>query len=456
MTDEVLTRQSPVVVLGQVTQITPSESLNRAVTHYQLNVVEVLKGEVPASTLTVQTLGATRPTANSHWLPGMPVFTEDEALLLFLRPLDNGNYGIMHLGLGAFKLQRNALGEQVFVRDLDEARRLQVAAPLANALNEIQRPAADFLASFGSQYRHIDTSQMTPDESSRQTANYTLLRTNPIDPPSRWFEFDAGQSVTFFMHVDGQPGMSDGGEAAIRRALSAWTSDTGSNIRYLFGGETVASVGFTANDLINAILFDDPNDEVDGTFSCQEGGVLAAGGFVSTSATSEYQGIDFADIIEADIITNDGAACYYGVVGDESFAEEIFGHELGHTLGIGHSCGGSALLVFDECDTATAAERDALMRAFPHQDGRGADLRADDRAAVAFLYEQSGSSTAPPSNGGGTVVVSDDPGVSPNATPSGGGGGGGCSLQAGGPLDPMLWLLSLGSMFWIMRRKRRA
>ncbi|MDX1497070.1 MAG: hypothetical protein R3352_05915, partial [Salinisphaeraceae bacterium] len=154
--------------------------------------------------------------------------------------------------------------------------------------------------------------------------------------------------------------------------------------------------------------------------------MLAAGGFVSTAATSNYQGTQFSDIIEADIITNDGAACYFGVPGDESFADEIFAHELGHTLGIGHSCGGSALLILEDCDTATPAERDALMRAFPHADGRGADLRADDRAAVAFLYEESGSSTPPPDTGGGTRVDSDDPEVNPDVD-SGGGGGGGSS-----------------------------
>ncbi|HEX7182374.1 MAG TPA: matrixin family metalloprotease, partial [Thermoanaerobaculia bacterium] len=50
-------------------------------------------------------------------------------------------------------------------------------------------------------------------------------------------------------------------------------------------------------------------------------------------------------------------------------AEELFAHELGHTLGIDHS----------EVD-------EALMRPYIHNDGRGASLRADDRAALAALY----------------------------------------------------------------------
>lgn len=465
MTDAALAGQAPVVVLGKIAQVGNSAVLNRPVTEYELQIVEVLKGLVPTSSIFVQTPGVPRPAANARWLPGTPAFDQGDALLLFLQPLSNGNYGIVHMGLGAFELVRDAAGELVFQRNLENTRRLPVGPPRANAINEAPRQAKAFLERFGVDAHSVGLNSLVAGN-EYQTANFTTLGT----PPSRWFEFDEGQDVAIRSHVDGQPGMTNDGVPAIQAAIAAWTNDANSNIRYVYGGTTTSEAGFRSNDGINAILFDDPNGEVEGSFTCQEGGVLAAGGFVSSGSTSNYNGAQFAAILEVDIITNDGAGCYFGFQGDMSFGEEIFGHELGHTLGFGHSCGETAILVVEDCDLAGPAARNALMRAFPHGDGRGATLTADDRNGAAFLYEQDASTTPPPDDGDGEVVMDDEPDVdTPDGASGGGGsgdagdtrrssggGGGGCSLQPGAPVDPLLWLLSLTSLAWLLRRKATA
>ena len=168
-------------------------------------------------------------------------------------------------------------------------------------------------------------------------------------------------------------------------ALAAWTDDAATNIRYVYAGTTGAGGGLAKSDRTNAILFDDPyrddpREAVEGTFSCASGGVIAMGGPFFYTITRSFEGKRYHEAAEADIVTNDGTACFFQ--NNPRVAEEVFAHELGHTLGLGHS-----------------SNRDALMYANAHDDGRGARLTEDDRAAVAALYGGAGS-------GGGATLRS--------------------------------------------------
>jgi hypothetical protein len=217
----------------------------------------------------------------------------------------------------------------------------------------------------------------SPQELEQVTQSFTLMKSDSgID--IRWFRFDSGQNVEWKVNATGQPGL--GPEASIQAfkvGIEAWNSDPGSNVRYVYTGTTTAGAGLDHDDGVNAILFDDPrHEEAEGTFSCAEGGVIAVGGPFFYTSTRRYAGKSWHEAAEADIVTNDGTECYFR--DNPRVAEEVFAHELGHTLGIGHS-----------------SSRDALMFPNAHDDGRGARLSSDDRAAAAALY--------PASGGGGTA-----------------------------------------------------
>ena len=174
--------------------------------------------------------------------------------------------------------------------------------------------------------------------------------------------------------------MSGGGFSEVQRALSAWNADPGSSLSLQYGGTTSRTGGFSSSDGANVVLFEDPNDEIPGSFDCNSGGVLAIGGFSKVSGTADFGGATYWRIVEGEVVTQDGAGCFFAGNNGKN-GELVFAHEIGHALGLGHSCGDSGT---PSC--ADPVLNDALMRAFAHNDGRGARLGADDRAALAVLY----------------------------------------------------------------------
>ena len=177
------------------------------------------------------------------------------------------------------------------------------------------------------------------------------------------------------VNAAGQPGLGlDATVAAFQTALNAWTADPGTNINYVYRRHDPGrATACPAPTRVNTILFDDPfrddpDEAVEGTFDCGSGGVIAMGGpFYYYPETKAYKGQRYHEAAEADIVTNDGTECLFA--NNPSAAEEVFTHELGHTLGLDHS-----------------KDRNAVMYAFVHNDGRGSRLEDDDRAAVAQLY----------------------------------------------------------------------
>jgi hypothetical protein len=164
--------------------------------------------------------------------------------------------------------------------------------------------------------------------------------------------------------------MPGGGFTRFAAALDLWNRDSGTAVSLGYAGTTSATAGFGGADGLNVIVFDDPHGEIGGSFSCTQGGILAIGGFYVGGTRTWRDDPSWKRIAEGAIVTQNGAGCFFAGHGGLD-GEEVFAHEVGHTLGLGHS-----------------SEMGALMFPFAHGDGRGASaLHADDVAGLRWLYE---------------------------------------------------------------------
>jgi hypothetical protein len=410
--DAELFDRSPVVVEARVAAVEAAAGSELPAIDYLVEVEELFKGFVPGSSLIVRVPGGVRPDGVGLRLWGSPRFAEGERALLFLTPRRDGAFALEQFALGAFHFARKD-GRRIAYRDLEEAREVTLPGKAA-------ADGARDLAAFRGWLRDraagrerapdyfLARPSASPGPSGPEPGKYALIvSTREPMPfgcgedgghPVRWFDFDTIRPVSWRYQAHERMGLTSSGLPEFAAALQAWNSDPNTSVQYVYLGQTTITNGFTRQDGVNAVIFEDPNDEIGGSFS--DGGVLALGGPWFLCGVAPLAGLDFHPIVEAEIITQDGAHAFFEGLADPSSAgRELFAHELGHTLGLAHT-----------------PRRESLMHAAIHDDGRGAAFHVDDLAAAYFLYGRLERTSdgplprpAPPS--GLTATVADVPTV---------------------------------------------
>jgi hypothetical protein len=348
-----------------------------------------LKGGGEGEVLAVRVPGGDGPDGLALRIHGAPVFSTGERALLFLEPDGRGAWRPLHLFLGAFH-EVEAGGRKLAVRDLSEASEIRLA-PEGNGVSaRALPPAPEKPRDFDAFARWVAARAAGERSPAGYFTDPFTLTADPRDgQPLRWFDFDRGASVEWRALATGQEGVPGGGYAELQAAFKAWNGDPLTAVDYRYGGTTDSTAGLDRYDDLNSVVFNDPTGFVP-PFNCAAGGVLAIGGPWYETTALPYGGRPYHRIVKADVVVNDGLACFFARASSPRLTlAEILAHELGHTLGLGHSCGGAGR---PPCEGNPALDQ-ALMRSFIHDDGRGARLAADDVAGLRALY---GTNLPPP------------------------------------------------------------
>ncbi len=329
---------------------------------------------------------------------GTPTFRLEEHVFVFLTGGGGAIYGVSGLSMGKYTvidragelMARRELGARVTVMDPD-------TGALSSATGAEDWRLTDLIA-------EARRSRRRPDRSRRRrpvSVEYGRTPTEAVDEfrflgvPTRWFEPDDGIPIRYF--VDSTGDVSLGEEvsiAALDAAFAAWSAVEDSAIVLESAGLTDPAP-FSGCPDDNRIVFNDPFGEIPDPSSCR--GVLALGGFCDSAEVRTVNGVEFKRIITGKFTLNNGwgdcpiwTAC--GLA-------EVATHEIGHSIGLGHS-----------------EVTDATMAVDAHFDGRCASLRPDDELGVAFVYPRPSATVTPTATATVTPTITATPTVTPTAT----------------------------------------
>lgn len=393
-TDEQLVAKSPLIVRGTVVSSTPVERNGAIWTETTIRVEETLKGSAQGEVI-VRELGG---VIGDHItkIYGAPEYSEGQRVLAFLTPTSRGDYQTTDLYVGKMTEATTLSGRRMWVREqVDDVTVLNGSfEPMPEG--NTQRSAEEFetfidarvhgrrtAVSYEVENPVLRNTAGTSGIGIKQKSSFTL-----ISDPSvyRWNVFDDGGSVPWQSYGT-QSGYSSGGVDEVKTAMAAWTSFAGAKIRYVYNGTFTSSpAGLAHSNGINEILFNDPLNEIAGTFNPSTGGVVGQGGFNAVSGSANWSGPFAADaqhgaatyramnIAEGNLTIQDGVTPGNGLSSNR--LAEIIAHEFGHTLGFGHSLDTSALM-------------------YKSVTGLGPSLRTDDQTAASWLYP-SGTNANPP------------------------------------------------------------
>ena len=125
---------------------------------------------------------------------------------------------------------------------------------------------------------------------------------------------DAGNVVTWQAQVGQPQGSMFSPDTAIRDAQLAWNNDPDSRINYAYNMTRIASdPGNDSSNGINAVLWDDPGNDIPGAFdpvNCTTG-VLGVGGQFFNATTRVFDGNAYHQAVEGFLIIQDGGLYYH-------------------------------------------------------------------------------------------------------------------------------------------------
>jgi hypothetical protein len=377
--DQEMVVSARAIVRGNVVGMSAGLDRERGIvmTYVRLMVNDVLTGEISTDEIVVRVPGGEMPGLGTL-IHGTPKFVIGQDVLLYLDTWGDGSLRVHQGFLGKYNISRDAATGRSFVeRDEDESvtylahsgtpgTRISEYEIYVRTIRNMVASNAEGRRSFEQRYFAGISILAAPPEFDRSMEDEQFIPLWSLQNPTtaiRWFQPDSGEAVVFHVNPTGAPGSNI--VADVEAALYAWSTATGTSMRLSMAGVT-GGCGVQGADGQNTVSF----TNCDGFFSPSSGctGILAVSGIIRyfPTITKIINGQVFAKADEANVAFNPYLLCNFS---NRCQIQEVMTHELGHSLGLGHS-----------------SEPAATMASVAHYDNRCASLLADDVAGIAYIY----------------------------------------------------------------------
>lgn len=400
MTPRTLVASALGAVRGRVTAIESARdpASGGILTQITIDPAERVFGSLPAGPVVLHELGGVADGIEQRVF-GAPQYRIGDAVLVFV---SEDRSGILHttgLAMGVYHIDESggraarSFGGGVAVLDRTTGTLTDGDAEGAVDLPDLLRTVRDVARSRFSADAPAPRTPATPVRVPLQPRTAFTF----FNPAVRWFEADDGDPVRYLIDATGDTTI---GASATREAVDAglavWSAVATAHLTLEDGGDTEpAPLGGCPDG--TRIVFNDPFGEIDAPTQCE--GVLAITLICDGDEVRVVNGKSFRRIFSAKTTLNDGfGTCPFW---NPCSVGEILTHELGHTVGLGHSQFASA-----------------TMAARAHFDGRCASLTLDDENGLAAIYPLPPSVSPTPSVTPSPVATATVTVTAPSATPT--------------------------------------